>query len=89
LILGGKERGEREEHNPSKTRRNRGRIEAESEVEGGGSGSVDGGGRRLKMALTCGPHMSAAGERRGGGSAWAGSAARREKEYWAKIGPIT
>ena len=40
LILGGKERGEREEQNPSKTRRNRARIRAESEVEDGGSGSV-------------------------------------------------
>ena len=38
------------------------------------------------------PHVS--GWRRRGraasaGLAWAGSAARREREYWAEIGPIT
>jgi Domain of unknown function (DUF834). len=67
LILGGKERGEREEQNPSNNRKNPGRIWADLAAQNGGSGGLRGGGRRKETTPTGGPHLSAAEERGAGG----------------------
>jgi hypothetical protein len=87
LILGGKERGEREEQNPSKSQRNRARIWAETERET----ALGFGLARRRPEVEDGPdmwapHVSGWREARAA-AAWAGVGRARRRERKERVGP--
>jgi hypothetical protein len=94
LILGGKERGEREGGNPSKSQRSRARIWAESEREtalgfGLARRRPEVGDGSDRWAPPVGLHER--GERARAAAAWAGMGRargeRKRERSWAEIGP--